>query len=134
MKRTSRAQQQTNTKVLYNLCGFEKIKFDRQEHNTHTCPVCNEPKEDRNHMFTCIGPSAVQNREKNFKSMTKLLKDLNISPTLEKMIIGGLKHVHNGTTPSVQSFGYGNFGSGITVRGIMEDQADIGWTKFLCGR
>ena len=66
--------------------------------------------------------------------MTKLLKDLDISPTLEKMIIGGLRHVHNATTPSVQSFGYGNFGNGITIRGIMEDQADIGWTNFLCGR
>ena len=37
-------------------------------------------------------------------------------------------------TPSAQSFGYANFGGGITIRSIIEDQVDIGWTNFLCGR
>ena len=53
---------------------------------------------------------------------------------LTKMIIGSLRHIHNGTTPSVQLFGYANFGGGITIRGTNEYQADIGWTNFLCWR
>ena len=46
--------------MLYNSCGFEKTKFDRKEQDTHTYPVCNEPNEDRNHMFTCKVPTAVK--------------------------------------------------------------------------
>ena len=134
MKRTSRAQRRIDIKILCNSCGFEKIKFDRREQDTHLCPVCQEPREDRNHLFTCKAPTVVTNREKNFISLTKLLKDLDTAPTLEKMIIGSLRHVHNGTTPYVESFGHGNFGGGIRIRGIMEDQANIGWINFLCKR
>ena len=71
MKRTSRAQRRIDTKVLCNSRGFEKTKFDRQEQDIHTCPICNKPKEDRNHMFTCKGPSAVKNQEKNFTAFDK---------------------------------------------------------------
>ena len=85
-------------------------------------------------MLTCKGPSAVENREKNLESMTKVLKDLDTSPALEKTIIGGLRHAHNGTTPSVREYGYVDFWGGITLRNIIEDLANIGWTNFLCGR
>ena len=61
MKRLSRGQRRVNTKLLCNPCGFEKTLFNRQEQDTHTCPVCNEPNEDRNHMLTCKTPSAVAN-------------------------------------------------------------------------
>ena len=107
--------------MLCSSCGFKKTKFDRREQDTHVCPVCQEPREDRNHMFTCKAPTAVTNREKNFISLTKLLMDLDTALTLEKTIIGSLRHVHNGTTPFVQSFGHGNFEGSITIRGIMED-------------
>ena len=53
---------------------------------------------------------------------------------ITKTIIGSLRHVHNGTTPSVYSFGKADFGDDITIRSSMEDQTDISWTKFLCGR
>lgn len=134
MKRMSRARRRIDTKLLYNQFGFEKTKFDRRHQDTHTCPVYNEPKEDRNHMFTCKASTVVKNREKNFTGFTKVLEDLDTSPMLTKVIIGSLRHVHNGTTPSTQSFGYANFGGGITTRSIIEDQADIGWINFLYGR
>ena len=66
--------------------------------------------------------------------LTKVLDDHDTSPALKKMILGGLKLVHNATTPSVQEYGYVDFGGGITIRNIIEDQTDIGWTNFLCGR
>ena len=50
------------------------------------------------------------------------------------MIIGSLRYIHNGTTPSAQSFDYVNFGGDITIKYIIEDQDDIGWTNFLCVR
>ena len=134
MKRMSRTQRQIDTKLLCAQCGFKKIKFDKRHQDTHTCPFCNEHKEDRNQMFTYKAPTAVKNREKNFTGFTKVLEDLNTSPTLTKMIIGSLGHIHNDTTPSVKSFGYANFGGGITTRGIIEDQIEIGWTNFLCRR
>ena len=61
----------------------------------------------------------------------KVLDEYDTSPTVKKMIFGTLRHVHNNTTPSVQEYDYVDFGGGITVRSIMEDQADIGWTNFL---
>ena len=51
-----------------------------------------------------------------------------------KTIIGSLRHVYNDTTPSVHFFGHMYFGGGISLRSIIVDQADIGWTNFLCGR
>ena len=84
--------------------------------------------------ITCQAPSAVKNKEKGLKGVLKLLDDLDTSPELKTMIVGGLRHAPNSTTPTSQSFGYTNFGGGITTRSIFEDQADIRWTNFLCGR
>ena len=42
--------------------------------------------------------------------------------------------MQNDITPTARSVGYANFGSGITTRSIFEDQTEIGWTNFLCGR
>ena len=61
MKRLSHGQRRVDTKLLCNSCGFEKTLFNRKEQDTHTYPVCNEPQEDRNHMFTCKDPPAVEN-------------------------------------------------------------------------
>ena len=85
-------------------------------------------------MFTCQVPSALKNKEKGLKGITKLLDDLDTSPYLKKMIIKSFRHAQNGTTPTAQSFGYANFGGGITTRSIFEDQADIRWTNFLSRR
>ena len=78
--------------------------------------------------------TGVENRKKNLDSLAKDLKDLDTSPTLSTAIIGCLYHTHNGTTPSVREYGHVDFGGGITLRKIIEDQTSIGWTNFLCGR
>ena len=100
----------------------------------HTCPVCNGPNEDRNHMLTCKAPSAVANRKKKFNSLAKEMKDLETSPKIAKAIISCCNHAQNGTIPSTREYGHVNFGGGITLRNIIEDQASIGWTNFLCGQ
>ena len=74
MKRVSQAHREIDTKLLSNGCGFAKTIFDRRQQDTHTCPVCEAPREDRNHMFTCQGPSAIKNREKNLKELKQELK------------------------------------------------------------
>ena len=134
MKRLSRGQRRIDSKLLCNSCGFENTLFNRREQNTHTCPVCNGPNEDRDHMLTCQAPSAIANRKKNFDSLEKEMKDLETSPTIAKAIIGICNHVQNGTTPTTREYGHVDFGRGITLRNIIKDQARIGWTNFLCGR
>ena len=134
MKRVSRAQQRIDTKLLCNQCGFAKTIFNRKQQDTHTCPVCNGPKEDRNDMFFCKGLIAVSKRKKKLSGFKKMLEELGPAPILTKVITGCLRHVYNGTTPSVNSFGQTYFGGSISPRGIMKDQADIGWSNFLCGR
>ena len=66
--------------------------------------------------------------------MAKELKALDTSPDLAEAIINGLNHAHNSTTPTTRETGRVNFGGGITLRKIIEDQTAIGWTNFLCGR
>ena len=85
-------------------------------------------------MFTCKGSVAVENRKKNLYILAKDLKDLDTSPDLAEAIITGLNHAHNSTTTSAQEYGHFDFGGGITLRKIIEDQTSIGWTNFLCGR
>ena len=85
-------------------------------------------------MLACQAPSAVKNKKNGLKTLTKLMDNLDNIPDLTTMIIGCIRHVQNGTTPTARSVGYVNFGSGITTRSIFEDQMEIGWTNFLCGR
>ena len=85
-------------------------------------------------MFTCKGPSAVENRKKLHDIFAKDLKDLDTSPVLAEAITRGLNHAHNSTTPTIREYGKVNFCGGITLRKIIEDQTSIGWTNFLCGR
>ena len=116
------------------ICKFAKTIFDRKQQDTHTYPVCQEPREDRNHMFTCQAPSAIANCEKNLKELKQELEELETAPIITRAIIGGLRAVHKGATPSVYSCGTGTFDGGITISGIICDQDDIGWVNFLCGR
>ena len=85
-------------------------------------------------MFTCRGPAAIKNQKMNLNELRKDLEDLGIALMIIRTIIGSLRQVHNDTFPSVYLFGNYNFMGGITIRGIREDQGDIGLTNFLCGR
>ena len=129
MKRMSRSQRQIDTKLLCNQCEFEKTKFDRR-HPDLSCPVYSGPKENRNHMFTCQGSTAVSNRKKQLPGFKKMLEELGTAQILTTTIIGSLRHVYNGTTPSVHSFGQTYFGGNISLRGIIEDQANISGPIF----
>ena len=62
------------------------------------------------------------------------MDDLDTAPDLKPMITGIIRHVQNGTAPTARSFGYANSNSGLTTRSIFRDQAENGWTNFLCGR
>ena len=44
---------------------------------------------------------------------------------ITQTIIRSLRYIHNNATPSVYSFCNYGFGGGITIRGIIEDQADM---------
>ena len=116
MKRLSRVQRRIDTKLLCNHCGFEKTKFNRKEQQIYTCPFCNGKQEDRNHIFACQAPSAVKNKEKGLKGLTKLMDYLETSPDLTTMIIGCIRYVQNSTTPTARSVGYAHFSSGITTK------------------
>ena len=63
------------------------------------------------------------------------MEDLNTAPALQPMITGIIRHVQKGTSPTVYSFGFENFGGNLTrTISIFRDQSKIGWTNFLCGR
>ena len=113
---------------------ISKTIFDRKQQDTHTFPVCNAPKEDRNRMFTCPDPVAKNNHKKGLNKLQKKMENLDTVPIITRTILRGLRHVHNGTTPVPYSCGDFAFGGGITISGLMQDQADIGWINFLCGR
>ena len=134
MKKLSPSQRRIDTKMLCNHCGFENTKYNRKEQDTHKCPVCSGAHEDRNHMFSYPAPSAAKNREKGLKSLEKMLDEYDTASSLKPMIIGTIRHVQSGTTPTGRSFGHAIFGGSLTTRSILEDQASIGWTNFLCGR
>ena len=134
MKRLLQGQRRINNKLLCNSCGFKKTLFDRQKQDSHTCPVYNEPNENKSYMITCKAPLAVENRKKNLDSLTKELKELDTSPAIATGIIGCCNHAHNGNTPSVREYGHIDFVGGITLRKIIKGQASIGWTSFLCAR
>ena len=87
-KGVSRSQQRIDTKLLCNRYGFENRKFSRREQDSHSCPACSEPHENRDHMFGCQAPEAVISKEKGLKSLTKLMEDLNTTPALRPMITG----------------------------------------------
>ena len=135
MKRSSRDQQQIGTKLLSIGCVFAKTIFDRRQQDTYIYPICNAPKEDRNNMSTCPDLAAKKDYKKGLnKLQKKKMEHLDIATIITQAIIGGLRHVHNGTTPAPYSFGNFAFGRGITISGIIKDQVDIGWINFLCGR
>ena len=125
-KRVSRSQRRIDTKLLCNCCGFENRKFNRREQDSHPCPACSAPHEDRNYMIACQAPKAVINKEKGLKSLKKLMEDLNTAPALQPMITGIIRHVQKATSPTVHSFGLENFGGNLTTISIFRDQSEIG--------
>ena len=72
--------------------------------------------------------------KKNLTEFKQELEEWKTAPMITQAMIGGLRAVHKGATPSVYSCGMGSIDGGITISGIIKDQADIGWINFLCGR
>ena len=48
-KSMSRAQCRLDTKLLCYQCGLAQTLFNRRHQDTHHCPVCEAPGEDRDH-------------------------------------------------------------------------------------
>ena len=85
-------------------------------------------------MFICLDLVAKINCKKGLNELQNKMEELETSPVIMRTIIGGLRHVHNRTTPAPQSFGDCTFRGGITISSIIRDQADIEWINFLCWR
>jgi len=64
MKRMTHAQRRIDTQLLSDQCGLTKTLFHRKRQDTHNCPVCSAPMEDRDYLYTCLDIEATKVFEK----------------------------------------------------------------------
>ena len=71
---------------------------------------------------------------RHLKSLTKVMEDLKTDPIIQLMICGASQHVQKNSVPTIQYVPFTNFGGNLTTISIFNDQSEIGWINFLCGR
>ena len=123
-----------NTKLLSNQCGLAKTLFQRKYQDTHSCLVCSAPFEDRDHLYTCPDAGANKAFKKGKHELERILDEKGTAPNIRKAIIGSLNGIRIGNLPHRYTFGRAHFGQGLSLQGIMSDQADIDWINFCSGR
>ena len=133
-KQMSRAQRRLDTKLLCNQCGLAKTLFNRKYQDTHNCPVCNAPCEDRDHLYKCPDADANKVFKKGIDELEKILEEKETAPELHRAIVGNLMGMRSGSQPRPATFGRANFGRGLSISVILSDQAEIGWINFFSGR
>ena len=89
----SRAQRRLDIKLLSNQCGLAKTLFQRKYQDTHSCPLCSTPFEDRDHLYICPDAGANKVFKKGIDELEKILDEKEIAPNLWKVIIGSLNGV-----------------------------------------
>ena len=133
-KKMSRAQRRLDTKLLNNQCGLAKTLFNRRYQDTHSCPVCDAPCEDRDYLYTCPDEGANKVFRKGIDELEKIMEEKETSSEIQRAIIGSMKGVWSGNHPHPFTFGRAHFGRGLSLQNILSNQADIGWINFFSGR
>ena len=132
-KKISRAQQPLDTKLLSNQCGLAQILFRRKYQDTHSCPVCSVPFEDRDHLYTWPYEGANKVFKKGIDELEKIMEENETAPNKERAIIGSMNGVQSGNHPHPSTFERAHFGRGLSLQSILSDQADTGWINFFSG-
>jgi len=128
MKRMTRAQRRIDTKLLSDQCGLTKTLFHRKRQDTHNCPVCSAPMEDRDYLYTCLDIEATKVFEKGNELQRTLEERGNRRQSLASWVTLGVA-----STPILISLAAVTFEMDLLSPGILRDQADIGWLIFLSG-
>ena len=58
------------------------------------------------------------------------MEEKETAPDIQKAIIGSLSGLQIDNLPHQYTFGIAHFGRGLSLQGIMSDQADIRWINF----
>ena len=113
----------TNTTCLIALFAINK--------DTHNCPVCDAPGEDRDHLFTCPDEGANKVYKKGINELAKIMEEQETASEIQREITGNLMGMRTGNQPHTHSFDRAHFGRGLSLRSILCDQADLGWINFF---
>ena len=71
--------------------------------------------------------------KKGIDELEQILNEKETAPDIQKAIIGSLNGIQMSNLPHRYTFGQTHFGRGLSLQGIMSDQADIGWINFFSG-
>ena len=96
--------------------------------------MCSAPFDDRDHLYICPDEGANKVFKKGITELGNILDDKEAAPDIRKAIIGSLNGIQIGNLPHQYTFGRAHFGHGLSLQGIMSDQADIGQINFFSGR
>ena len=100
----SRAQRRLDTKLMCNKCRLAKTLFNRRYQDTHNCPVCDAPCEDRDHLYTCLDTGANKVFEKGTDELEKIMEEKETAPEIQRAIFGSMMGMRSGNQPHPSTF------------------------------
>ena len=82
-KKMSKTQQRLDTKLLSNQCELSKTLFNYRYQDTHICPVCDAPYENRDHLYTCPDDGANKVFKKGIDELEKIMEEKETAPEIQ---------------------------------------------------
>ena len=125
-KKISMAQRRLDTKLLSNQYRLAETLFNRRYQDTHNCPVCDAPYDDRDHLYTCPDEGAKKVFKKGIDELEKIMEEKETAPEIQQAIIGSMMGVRSGNHPHPSTFGCAHFSWDLSLQSILSDQSDIG--------
>ena len=111
MRKEPKGKRRVDIKLLCNECGLNKILYHRQQQDDHWCPLCDEDREDRNHLLTHPHFEATKFALKRIAELEEKMKKFQTNSKLSKFILKSLRHIRKRQpvwNSSLYNFGIAN--------------------------
>ena len=117
----------TLVKYLHDWLPVGKRVHQYDKKYPKSCPSCQAPTEDTDHLWMCQGLGRDQWRRESRSAMLKTMNDLDTAPPLQELYLEALQAMMEGRDPNTIRVD-------PAVADVAAAQASIGWKHILKGR
>ena len=114
-------------KLCHDYLPAGKIAHRNNPSNPHSCPLCNLPDEDHQHILRCQHPSRSTWRTTLIKKLTKLCDALNTDPPLKAILLHGVRSW-------LEQSPFDAGGIPHQYHQLLQEQTEIGWYHVFLAR
>ena len=125
----NKARRSHFVKFVHDILPTTSLR-NKYDGGKRTCPLCQHPREDRDHILRCPHSSRSEWRQQLVQALTKYCRDTNTYPAILRLLVSTLQRWLSGEdNPQIDTAQHPP-----DIRAIIRQQSRIGWCQIFLGR